>query len=105
MPSPLDIFMLVVTGLAPVGVWWVGWKCQEEGPTMSAVTKQRDASEHKCFIEANKALEKDDTEVDFAFVITANKYYPILKTIRTDTGKKKPKVVFITYCPFCGEKL
>lgn len=72
---------------------------------MSAATKQRDASEHKCFIEANKALAVDNTEVDFAFVISVNKYYPMIRTVRTDTGKKKPKTVFITYCPFCGEKL
>lgn len=72
---------------------------------MLAGTKQRDASEHKCFIEANKVLEKDNTEVDFAFIISSNKYLPMLRTIRTDTTKKKPKIVFINYCPFCGDKL
>lgn len=64
-----------------------------------------DSSKHICFVEANKALAADKTEIDFAFVITSNSYYPMIKTIRTDDSRKSVKTVFITYCPFCGEKL
>lgn len=65
-----------------------------------------DSSKHKCFIEANKLLAKDTTEIEFAWIVNSQSYYPMIKTVRTDdSDRKKAKTVFITYCPFCGEKL
>jgi hypothetical protein len=66
---------------------------------------------HSCFAKANKGLETYNTELDLVTAINIKAGEADLalvistKRIQNLRDGKKPKKVFATYCPFCGEKL
>ena len=61
---------------------------------------------HKCFVQANKALENDNTMIDFAYTLDTGDVRPIVRTAKIDDAKRgKPKTLMASHCPFCGRPL
>jgi hypothetical protein len=70
------------------------------------MSKRIRADQHKCFIEADKALGPHNTAIEFAFSISDTDAYPMVRTYKVDTSKRgQPRKLIASHCPFCGDSL
>lgn len=58
-----------------------------------------------CIDLANEKLVRDNTKIESIWVFGKN-YIPAgIRTVKVDKTKRgNPKVIFASFCPFCGEK-
>jgi len=58
-----------------------------------------------CLEEANKTLSERgcNTQIKIPFFIDDSKPRAIIATVKEDSNvRKKPSILFATYCPLCG---
>jgi hypothetical protein len=58
-----------------------------------------------CIERVNTKLAEHNTIINSTFWVSAGPISPFVETRKLDTSKRgKPKAVFATFCPFCGEE-
>ena len=58
-----------------------------------------------CIDKIDEHLAQFNTKVELPMWTASGKRTPFVQTIKKDQKKRgKPRMIFASYCPFCGEK-
>jgi hypothetical protein len=58
-----------------------------------------------CIETANKHLAEFNTKIELPMWTSSGTRRPFVQTVKFDEKKRvKPRAMFASYCPFCGEK-
>lgn len=59
----------------------------------------------ECIAQANQHLAEFNTKIDVPIWTRSGVLAPFVSTVKLDDKKRgKPKLMFASCCPFCGEK-
>jgi thiol-disulfide isomerase/thioredoxin len=61
--------------------------------------------EHTCVKEMNDLLEPNNTQLAQVLSVTGRELVQVATEKRDSKVRKKPVLVFASYCPFCGNAL
>jgi len=58
-----------------------------------------------CIAKANDHLAQFNTKIEVPIWTRSGRLTPFVQTVKVDDRKRgKPKLMFASHCPFCGEK-
>lgn len=58
-----------------------------------------------CIDQANEHLAEFNTKIELPIWTSSGRRAPFVQTMKIDEKKRgKPKMIFASCCPFCGEK-
>lgn len=58
-----------------------------------------------CITTANEFLAEHNTKIELPMWTSSGKRTPFVQTVKLDDKKRgKPKMIFASCCPFCGER-
>lgn len=58
-----------------------------------------------CITRVNEHLAEFNTTIELPMWTSSGKLTPFVQTVKIDSGKRgKPKLMFASCCPFCGER-
>lgn len=70
------------------------------------MTEQVSTDQHKCFESADEQLGKENTRLEFAYLVPGLEERLVIGTVKANTQVRGKAVrVFANFCPFCGVHL